>query len=149
LPPEAKAKYDAAKKEYDAAYAPYRVAAKANNKEEAARLRPNVDALYAKMQQVQEDHRRAMLPKSSALSDQRYQINRQMAEKYEDPVAITIAVNHGNRKLEGKGWTLGTAMKPGVKVHRVIYQLSGPDAAADLFMSKVDQTKLKALLAVQ
>ena len=149
LTPEAQALYDAAKKDYDSVYAPYRAAVKANNKAEGDRMRKDVDAAYAGMRKVEEEHRRAMLPQSSALTDERQKIDAQMRAKYYAPVVVVISVNDRVKKLDGKGWTLGSTGKPAVKVQSLIYQLNGPEAEVEKFMSKVDQSKLKALIGLQ
>ncbi len=149
LTPEAQAKYDAAKKEYDSVYAPYRATVKANNKAEGDRMRKDVDAAYANMQKVEEEHRRAMLPKSTALADEREKINAQMRDKYYAPVVVMISVNDRFRKLEGKGWSLGSIAKPALKVQSLIYQFNGPEAEVEKFMGKLDQPKLKALIGLQ
>ncbi|MFN7921223.1 MAG: hypothetical protein U0Q16_14075 [Bryobacteraceae bacterium] len=148
LSPDAQASYDAAKKEYDAVYAPYRAAAKANNKEEAARLRKDVDASYAKMQKVEEEYRRSMLPKATELSNERDKINAQMADKYYKPVKVVISVN-GSDKLQGKGWMLGSVTRPAVRVQKVVYGFDGPDAQVEKFMPLVDQARLKGFAALQ
>lgn len=148
MTPEAQAKYDAAKKAYDEAYAPYRVAAKANNKEEAARLRKEVDATYAKMTAVEEEHRRAMLPESKRLTEERGKIDDALRAKYYDPVRVMISVNDAYAKQAGKGWTLGALAKPAIKVQKIVYQFAGPEAQVEKFMAAVDQAKLKALQAM-
>lgn len=148
LSPEAQAKYDAAKKVYDEAYAPYRAAAKANQKEEAARLRKDVDATFAKMTAVEEEHRRAMLPEANRLSEERRKIDDAMRAKYYDPVRVVISVNDAYAKREGKGWTLGAITKPAIKVRKIVYQFRGPEPQVDKFMAAVDQAKLKALQAM-
>jgi hypothetical protein len=146
LPPEAKAKYDEIKKQYDAVYAPYRAATKANNKEEAARLRKDVDATYDKMRKVEEDHRRAMLPKSNEIQGEINKVRAAIRAKYQDPVTISIVVNDELKKLEGGGWELGKMTKPAVKVQRVIYEIKGPEQEVEKFKAAVDQAKLKALI---
>ena len=149
LTPESQAKYDAAKKEYDIVYAPYRVAVKANNKAEGDRMRKDVDAAYANMRKVEEEHRRDMLPKTTALTDEREKINAQMRDKYYAHVVVMFSVNDRFKKLEGKGWTLGSIAKPALKVRSLIYQFNGPEAEVEKFMGKVDQSKLKALIGLQ
>lgn len=149
LSPEAKANYDEMKKQYDAVNAPYRAAVKAGNKEEAARLRKDVDAAYEKMTRVEEDHRKAMQPQASEISKEIEKVRTEIRAKYQDPVMVSILVNDPYHNLEGKGWTLGTMGKPAVKVQKVVYGFRGPAEQVEKFMAAVDQAKVKALVGMQ